>query len=293
MPQGAGAQADCYFFTEFRVLFLFTQQIQALKSLWLERPNIAEKFIQRAFFLHPTPGFSRQHVVSHNFPICSGSVHLRPHFIPLTRPPVGKTAFLECNVTVVNWMTSVLMSSWKNQLKRAMLITKLKFFSTMYVSCLSLKYCRFSIKSKLKRIAQNSKRMINKSIFTRYFCSQLVLQPYACFYIMSSFTSYNSCNIRNFSFNYVIGIQLKTTKLVQQRLLYFNQQTDQTDCLHGFTSTQSYLFWTKLWIVLSNFSGSALDDRIAEHCDDHNKQEVAGVHKVQINEGAVVLSVKK
>lgn len=57
--------------------------------------------------------------------------------------------------------------------------------------------------------------------------------------------------------------------------------------------TRSYLFWTKIWVVLSNFARPALDDCIAEHCDDHHKQEVAGVHEVQVNERAIVLSGKR
>lgn len=52
---------------------------------------------------------------------------------------------------------------------------------------------------------------------------------------------------------------------------------------------QGHLFWTVLRVVLSNFSGSALDDCIAEHSDDHYKQEVAGVHEVQVNERTVVI----
>lgn len=68
--------------------------------------------------------------------------------------------------------------------------------------------------------------------------------------------------------------------------------------LHNFSTTQisytkSYLFWTEIWVVLSNFARPALDDCIAEHCDDHHKQEVAGVHEVQVNERAIVLSGKR
>lgn len=52
---------------------------------------------------------------------------------------------------------------------------------------------------------------------------------------------------------------------------------------------QGHLFWTEIWVVLSNFARPALDDCIAEHCDDHHKQEVAGVHEVQVNERAIVI----
>lgn len=51
----------------------------------------------------------------------------------------------------------------------------------------------------------------------------------------------------------------------------------------------SYLLRTEVWVALSDFAGPSLDDCIAEHSDDHDEQEVARVHQVQVDEGAVVL----
>jgi len=50
-----------------------------------------------------------------------------------------------------------------------------------------------------------------------------------------------------------------------------------------------YLLGTEVGDGLPHFAGPPLDDRVAEHRDDHDEQEVARVHQVQVDEGAVVL----
>lgn len=55
----------------------------------------------------------------------------------------------------------------------------------------------------------------------------------------------------------------------------------------------SYLLRTEVWVALSDFAGPSLDDCIAEHSDDHDEQEVARVHQVQVDEGTVVLVTDK
>lgn len=48
----------------------------------------------------------------------------------------------------------------------------------------------------------------------------------------------------------------------------------------GFS--QSYLLGTKFRIALTQFAGSALDNSIAKHRYHHHKEEVTGVHEMQI-----------
>lgn len=55
----------------------------------------------------------------------------------------------------------------------------------------------------------------------------------------------------------------------------------------------SYLLRTEVWVALSDFARPSLDDCIAEHSDDHDEQEVARVHQVQVDEGTVVLVTDK
>lgn len=84
------AQADCFC---TRVLYDYLHsRYRHLKVFGWSDPTL-QKFIHRAFFvfcfcfLHPSPGFSRQHVVfSLPFPICFRCSPLTP-FILLTRPP--------------------------------------------------------------------------------------------------------------------------------------------------------------------------------------------------------------
>lgn len=45
----------------------------------------------------------------------------------------------------------------------------------------------------------------------------------------------------------------------------------------------AYLFRAKLHIALPQLAWSASDDCVAEHSDDHHKEEVTGVHKMQID----------
>lgn len=53
----------------------------------------------------------------------------------------------------------------------------------------------------------------------------------------------------------------------------------------------TYLLGAELRVALPHFAWTPFNDCIAEHSDDHDKQEVAGVHQVQVDEGAVVLRV--
>lgn len=50
-----------------------------------------------------------------------------------------------------------------------------------------------------------------------------------------------------------------------------------------------YLLRTEVRVGLSHFARPSLYDCIAEHSDDHDKQEVASVHQVEVDEGAVIL----
>lgn len=50
-----------------------------------------------------------------------------------------------------------------------------------------------------------------------------------------------------------------------------------------------YLLRAEVGVGLPYFARPPLDDCIAEHSDDHDKQEVARVHQVQVDEGTVVL----
>lgn len=50
-----------------------------------------------------------------------------------------------------------------------------------------------------------------------------------------------------------------------------------------------YLLRTEVRVGLSHFARPPLYDCIAEHSDDHDKQEVASVHQVKVDEGTVVL----
>lgn len=54
-----------------------------------------------------------------------------------------------------------------------------------------------------------------------------------------------------------------------------------------------YLLRAEVGVGLSYFAGSPLDDCIAEHSDDHDKQEVASVHQMQVDERAVILVTKR
>lgn len=53
----------------------------------------------------------------------------------------------------------------------------------------------------------------------------------------------------------------------------------------------TYLLGAKFRVALPHFAWTPFNDCIAEHSDDHDEQEVAGVHQVQVDEGAVVLHV--
>lgn len=50
----------------------------------------------------------------------------------------------------------------------------------------------------------------------------------------------------------------------------------------GLGISQSHLLRTKLRTALTQFAGSALDNRVAKHCYHHHKEEVTGVHEMQI-----------
>lgn len=50
----------------------------------------------------------------------------------------------------------------------------------------------------------------------------------------------------------------------------------------GLGFSQSHLLRTKFRIALTQFAGSAFDNSIAKHCDHHHKEEVTGVHEMQI-----------
>lgn len=50
-----------------------------------------------------------------------------------------------------------------------------------------------------------------------------------------------------------------------------------------------YLLGAEVGVGRSHLARPSLNDCIAEHGDDHDKQEVAGVHQVEVDEGAVVL----
>lgn len=50
-----------------------------------------------------------------------------------------------------------------------------------------------------------------------------------------------------------------------------------------------YLLWAEVGVGLSYFARPPLYDCIAEHSDDHDKQEVASVHQMQVDEGTVIL----
>lgn len=55
----------------------------------------------------------------------------------------------------------------------------------------------------------------------------------------------------------------------------------------------SYLLRAVVHVGLPYFAGPPFDDRVAEHRDDHDKQEVARVHQMQIDEGSVILVLQK
>lgn len=50
-----------------------------------------------------------------------------------------------------------------------------------------------------------------------------------------------------------------------------------------------YLLWTEVGVGLSHFARPPLYDCIAEHSNDHDKQEVASVHQVKVDEGAIII----
>lgn len=54
-----------------------------------------------------------------------------------------------------------------------------------------------------------------------------------------------------------------------------------------------YLFRAVVHVGLPYFPRPALDDCVTEHCDDHDEQEVACVHQVEVDERSVVLEIKK
>lgn len=54
-----------------------------------------------------------------------------------------------------------------------------------------------------------------------------------------------------------------------------------------------YLLRTEVRVCLPYFARPPLDDCIAEHSDDHDKQEVACVHQVQVDERTVILGPKE
>lgn len=55
----------------------------------------------------------------------------------------------------------------------------------------------------------------------------------------------------------------------------------------------TYLLGAEFRVALPHFAWTAFNDCIAEHSNDHDEQEVAGVHQVQVDEGAVVLHMSK
>lgn len=48
------------------------------------------------------------------------------------------------------------------------------------------------------------------------------------------------------------------------------------------TPSTAHLLRTKVRIALTQFAGSAFDNRIAKHCYHHHEEEVTGVHEMQI-----------
>lgn len=54
-----------------------------------------------------------------------------------------------------------------------------------------------------------------------------------------------------------------------------------------------YLLRAVVYVGLPYFARPPFDDCVAEHCDDHDKQEVACVHQMQIDEGSVILEPQK
>lgn len=50
-----------------------------------------------------------------------------------------------------------------------------------------------------------------------------------------------------------------------------------------------YLLRAEVKVGLPYFARPTLNDSIAEHSDDHDKEEVACMHQVQVDEGTVIL----
>lgn len=50
----------------------------------------------------------------------------------------------------------------------------------------------------------------------------------------------------------------------------------------GQTPPTAHLLRTKFRIALTQFAGSAFDNRIAKHGYYHHEEEVTGVHEVQV-----------
>lgn len=50
----------------------------------------------------------------------------------------------------------------------------------------------------------------------------------------------------------------------------------------GQTPPTAHLLRTKVRIALTQFAGSAFDNRIAKHRYHHHEEEVTGVHEMQI-----------
>lgn len=71
----------------------------------------------------------------------------------------------------------------------------------------------------------------------------------------------------------------------------FAEDTCSSSVLGWYTRIvrSNYLLRTEVCIALPHLAWPPLDDCIAEHCDHHHKQEVTGVHQVQIYQGAVII----
>lgn len=68
----------------------------------------------------------------------------------------------------------------------------------------------------------------------------------------------------------------KTSLSSAQQELFFVSLSDQDLLPH------THLFRAEFCVALPQFAWSAFNDCIAEHCDHHHKEEVTGVHEVQV-----------
>lgn len=50
----------------------------------------------------------------------------------------------------------------------------------------------------------------------------------------------------------------------------------------GLGVCQSHLLGTEFRIALTQFAGSAFDNRVAKHRYHHHKEEITGVHEMQV-----------